>query len=155
MLSSWDLCHASAFHVVFWTEFRATRCEKRRLYRYLSMYSVKIDLINMELKHSTRVFKRISFWNHNGKFDSNCCCMWAKFSQDSIHLSAAGQYHLYKSLRGALISMANKNLKELTASVLKKRSRKRSLACFGSMANSLSKPQGAQAASTSGNTRSR
>ena len=88
------------------------------------MYSAKTDLINMELKHSTRVFKCISFWNHNGKYDSDGCCMWAKFSRDSIHLSAVGQYHLYKSLRGALTSAAN----------------------------SLSERQGAQAASTSGNT---
>ena len=43
--------------------------------RYLSMYYAKIDLINMEQKHSIRAFRCISFWNHNGKFDSDCTWM--------------------------------------------------------------------------------
>ena len=94
--------------------------------RYLSMYSAKIDLINMELKHSTRAFERSSFWNHNGKCDSDRGCMREKFCRDDIHFSAAGQYQLYKSLRGALTSMAS----------------------------TLSQRQGAQAASTLGHTRS-
>ena len=94
--------------------------------RYLSMYSAKIDLIKMELKQSTTTFKRTSFWNYNGKFDSDRAFMRAKFGRDGIHLSAAGQYQLHKSLRGTLTSAAN----------------------------SLSNRQGAQAASTSGNTRS-
>ena len=73
----------------------------------MSMYSAKTDLINMKLKHSAEAFERISFWNHNGKSDSDRACLRAKVSRDGIHLSAAGQYQLYKSLRGALTSTAN------------------------------------------------
>ena len=90
------------------------------------MYSAKIALIKMELKHSTTAFKHTSFWNYNGKFDSDRACMRANFGRDGIHLSAAGQYQLYKLLRGTLTSAAN----------------------------SLSKRQGAQAASTLGNAHS-
>ena len=90
------------------------------------MYSAKIALIKMELKHSTTAFKHTSFWNYNGKFDSDRACMRANFGRDGIHLSAAGQYQLYKSLREALTSTANR----------------------------LNKCQGAQTTSTSGNTRS-
>ena len=93
---------------------------------YLSMYSAKIDLINMKLKHSAEAFERISFWNHNGESDSDRACLRAKVSRNGIHLSASGRYQLYKSLRGALTSTAN----------------------------SLRQRLGAQAASTSGNTRS-
>ena len=54
--------------------------------RYFSMYSAKNDWINMELKHSTRAFESISFWNHNGKFDGDRAYMRAKFNRDDIHL---------------------------------------------------------------------
>ena len=54
--------------------------------RYLSMYCAKIDLINMEPKHSTSAFASISFWNRNGKFDGDRAYMRAKFNRDDIHL---------------------------------------------------------------------
>ena len=73
----------------------------------MSLYAVKIDLINMELKHRTRVLEGISVWNHNGKFDGDRACVQAKFGWEGIHLSAASQYQLYKSLHKALTPMAN------------------------------------------------
>ena len=94
--------------------------------RYLSMYAAKTDLFNIESKHNPRALERISFWSHNGKCDGDRACVWAKFGRDGIHLSAAGQYQLIRSLRGALTSTAN----------------------------SLSKSQRAQAASMSEDTRS-
>lgn len=47
----------------------------------------------------------IGYWDYNGKFSK--AGVWSKFATDGIHLNDDGQYMLYRSLRGAVLSARN------------------------------------------------
>ena len=81
-------------------------CEKDHISQYLVLRQVSV--INKELEAATKKLGQVIFWNHSGKFDAIHCHIQEKIGRDGIHLSAGGQYQLYKSLRGALASAANR-----------------------------------------------
>ena len=79
---------------------RSKRREWER--RYLSMYRTKAREINRLLGIALFTSRSIRFWDHNGKFKADSCDH--KYDADGIHLNEKGQWHLYKSLRGAINS---------------------------------------------------
>ena len=68
---------------------------------YFAMYKSKAREINRLLACSLRS-RNVRFWDHSGKFKANTCRH--KYESDGIHLNDRGHWHLYKSLRGAIIS---------------------------------------------------
>ena len=68
--------------------------------RYVVMYRRKAREINRLLGIALFRSRNIRFWDHNGVFKSGTCRH--KYQVDGIHLNRAGQWHLYKSLRGAI-----------------------------------------------------
>ena len=78
--------------------------EKVRDKQYKSMYK-KAQEFNTILQRELTKYESLSFWDHNGRFSfsmdpKNCR---DKLGSDGIHMNNKGQYHLYKSLRGAII----------------------------------------------------
>ena len=82
--------------------------KKDRISQYLVLHSQQVSVINQELEAATKKLGQVIFWDHSGKFDAIHCHIQEKIGRDGIHLSAGGQYQLYKSLRGALASAANR-----------------------------------------------
>ena len=78
--------------------------EKVRDKQYKSMYFKKAQEINTILQRELTKYESLSFWDHNGRLSlstdpKNCR---DKFGSDGIHMNNKGQYHLYRSLRGAI-----------------------------------------------------
>ena len=101
------------FHKSFFRfcKHRADIKEKARDQKYKLMYCKKAQEINQILKREVARYKNIVFWDHNGRFDftgdRKMSCR-DKFGSDGIHLNNKGQYHMYKSLRGAIINSCKK-----------------------------------------------
>lgn len=89
------------------TSFAKRRAEIAEDQSYKSMYAVKAHEINSILKNEALSYNKISFWDHNERFyfqgiEKQSCI--DKFNADGVHLNNKGQYHLYRSLRGAVIN---------------------------------------------------
>ena len=68
-------------------------------------YNETADRVNELLSDSLSSKRFASFWNHNGMFpspDTSTCDH--KFRADGIHPNTKGNVHLYRSLRGLMIS---------------------------------------------------
>lgn len=74
---------------------------------YKNMYFEKAQEINKMIKNEVEKSSKFIFWDHNKRFsfdttNKNSCK--DKFISDGVHLNTKGQYHLYKSIRGAVIN---------------------------------------------------
>jgi hypothetical protein len=65
-----------------------------------SSYRIWAAQVNVHLHMEAHGLPYVKIWSHNDKFSMGGCR--SLFSQDVIHLSEKGLYHLWKSVRGAL-----------------------------------------------------
>lgn len=68
-------------------------------------YNSTVDQVNILLKSALHRFEFASFWEHNDLFPSpkfKACDH--KFLFDGVHLNKQGNVHLYRSLRGLILS---------------------------------------------------
>ena len=84
---------------------------KRRDRQFKKYYCAQASLVNNKLRTEANKYAFITFWAHNNQFPfpetfgRHCR---DKFSSDGVHMSNKGQYHLYKSLRGAIIGAVSR-----------------------------------------------
>ena len=71
---------------------------------YKNMYVFKAQKVNETIEEQVSNNPKISFWDHNRRFTFNGEKSRDKFISDGVHLNSKGQYHLYKSIMGAVIN---------------------------------------------------
>ncbi|KAL3852046.1 hypothetical protein ACJMK2_015735 [Sinanodonta woodiana] len=75
---------------------------------YKDMYCQLAKEVNDIVRSEVLAYPYLTFWEHKRKFAFDRPQVREKFRSDGIHLSPKGQWHLYKSLRGALINACYK-----------------------------------------------
>lgn len=91
-------CSVSQIHV----------CKLLPRFRQSFDYNQFVDAANALIKKEITNLDYASFWEHNGLFPSPASDKYCdhKFLADGVHLNKQGYVHLYRSLRGLILSRA-------------------------------------------------